>query len=80
MNAIQPFHQSKRKFLPPVRDKSFGRVYADPQVIAGVEKIAIDIFTDLINAGQPLQVVLAAIYVSGLQHAAEAAKEKGNWL
>lgn len=35
-----------------------------------VESIALEIFTDMTNAGASLQATLAAVYLSGMEHAA----------
>jgi hypothetical protein len=40
-----------------------------------VERIALDIFADMSNAGRPLRDVLAAIYLSGVMHALDAGTE-----
>lgn len=40
-----------------------------------VERIALDIFADMSNAGRPLRDALAAIYLSGAMHALDATKE-----
>lgn len=34
-----------------------------------VQRIALEIFCDMSNAGYPLAQIVAAIYVSGLEHA-----------
>lgn len=46
-----------------------------PEQIECVERIALDIFVDMSNAGRPLRDALAAVYLSGAMHALGAAKE-----
>ncbi len=36
-----------------------------------LERLALDIFADMTNAGQTFQAALAAVYFSGMQHAIE---------
>lgn len=36
-----------------------------------LQRVALEIFCDMSNAGYPLQVILGSIYLSGLQHASE---------
>ena len=38
--------------------------------------MVLEMFTDCVNVGQPFQVALLAIYLSGLQHGAAIAKEQ----
>lgn len=40
-----------------------------------IERIVLDIYTDMVNAGCSLQQTLTAIYLSGSQHAVSATKE-----
>lgn len=40
-----------------------------PEQVEAAERMALDIFADMSNAGWPLQKALAAIYFSGIQHA-----------
>lgn len=42
----------------------------------GMTNVALSIFTDCVNVGQPFQTALLAIYLSGLQHGA-ASKQEG---
>jgi hypothetical protein len=39
-----------------------------------VESLSLEVFTTMTNAGASLQETLAAIYLTGFQNAAEAAK------
>lgn len=42
-----------------------------------IEAIALEIFTDMSNAGATLQQTLAAIYLSGMENALEASRDDG---
>jgi hypothetical protein len=43
-------------------------MYIPHEITEGLSKIALEIWTDCVNAGQPFQVALLAVYISGLQH------------
>jgi hypothetical protein len=43
-----------------------------------LQRVALDIFTDMTNAGYGFQQALASIYLSGLQHAAQIIKRQEN--
>lgn len=44
-------------------------IVVKPEMDECLQRIAIEIFNDCVNAGQPFQVALAAIYMSGLSNA-----------
>lgn len=70
MNGLRPLHRSllvKRTALPSNMDR-MGVTLEQRQAFEG---IALEIFTDMTNAGCTLQETLAAIYLSGLVHATE---------
>jgi hypothetical protein len=50
---------------------------ADPEAISEIQSMVLEIFADLTNAGYPLQQVLLAIYLSGLQHATSILAKRG---
>jgi len=72
--ALSPIHSSAFKFRMRARDMTELRMESDQRETC--ERIALGIFTDMSNAGASLQTTLAAIYVSGLQHATEFSKTK----
>lgn len=67
-HAIRPIHHSfgGRPRLPNNMEK----LAVPPEIKDGLTDDALSIWTDCINAGQPLQVALLAVYLSGLQHGA----------
>lgn len=42
-----------------------------------IESIALDIYTDMVNSGASLQETLAAVYLSGCEHAISARSAAG---
>jgi hypothetical protein len=48
------------------------RVTLGKEEVATLERVALEIFADMSNAGQPFQKTLSAIYLSGMQHALAA--------
>lgn len=48
------------------------RIRVPTELHEGLANIALSIFTDCANAGQPFQTALLAIYLSGLQHGSAA--------
>lgn len=42
---------------------------------AALQEMALSIFTDTVNAGHSFQAALSAVYLSGLHHGYEIAKE-----
>lgn len=71
---IQPLHPSMRNSLArgarlrPLGMTSFNTTAEQHEVL---QHVALDIFTDMTNAGAPLQDALASIYFSGLMHGAQ---------
>lgn len=66
MAALRPIHVSiaGRPRLPNRMD----RLPMPPEMAEGMSEIALTIWADCINAGQPFQQALLAVYLSGLQH------------
>lgn len=48
------------------------RAPATPEQVAVMQRIALSVFTDMSNAGFSLRETLAAIYLTGAQHAIAA--------
>ena len=73
-SQLHPGHSSARgRYLNP---QGMTRLPGmAPEQIECVERIALDIFADVSNAGRPLRDVLAAIYLSGVMHALGAQQE-----
>lgn len=68
---LLPQHHSVLARSARVRAPGMATVDCTADVREGMERIALGIFTDMTNAGSTFQQALAAIYVSGLQHAIE---------
>lgn len=62
-------------FRRPPRGMS--RAPADPEMVRAVQRIALDVFTDMSNAGYSLRETLAAIYLTGAENAIAATVERG---
>lgn len=73
MNKLSPLHRSIRgernKFMPRFRPQNMERIGVTEEQRLAMEQVALDIFTDMTNAGCSLQETLSAIYMSGIQHA-----------
>jgi len=54
------------------KPRNMARLDFPPQLTATAAQIALDVFTDVCNAGKTFQEALAAIYVTGLHHGANA--------
>ena len=66
--TLSPLHPSARG--KPVRP--YNMAYAPPMSVETIEtfdRISLEIFTDMANAGRAFQECLTAIYLSGLAHA-----------
>lgn len=48
---------------------------AAPELVRAVQQMALDVFTDMSNAGFSLRETLAAIYLTGAENAIETLKE-----
>jgi hypothetical protein len=74
---IYPLHPSTRAQLAKgyrIRPRNMAVMDIGPEQAAGhsvTQKIAIEIYTDMVNAGASLQETVAAIYLSGLVHGAK---------
>ena len=63
-----------RHSQPSRRPYNMSRIHLSADEREAVERIAIGVFADMVNAGMSFQQALAAIYLSGAQHASEAQK------
>ncbi len=77
MKALMPIHRSVQE--RSARSRGFRPRPGGMNVIAMphearecIESIALDIYTDMVNSGASLQETLAAVYLSGCEHAISA--------
>lgn len=70
---LKPQHKSKVGRPPRPRGMETTRIGVEGREL--IEQIALDIFTDMSNAGATLQQTLAAIYLSGVENALAATKD-----
>lgn len=70
--ALHPIHQSVHLRwlqhgykLRPIGMDSMPVTNEQREVL---ERVCLDIFTDMVNAGAPLQEILSAVYMSGVHH------------
>ena len=70
MSNIRPLHRSIRG--RPRIPHNMDRITIPPDMLEGLTTIAMDSWTDCINAGRPFQDALLAVYLSGLENGAEA--------
>lgn len=73
--TLKSEHHSKLKGRPVPRPKGMASTKVPPEVRQAMEQTALDIFTDMTNAGATLQQTLGAIYLSGIEHTMSALKE-----
>ena len=52
-----------------MKPRGMDRAPATPEQVEAVQRIALEVFTDMSNAGYTLRETLAAIYLTGAQHA-----------
>jgi hypothetical protein len=71
VNALHPVHRSLQGRIGHVRPHNMEHIPCTPEQAEAVERIAIEIFNDVCNAGGTFQSALAACYISGLSHAQE---------
>lgn len=78
--ALHPIHHSVRRVIrnQRLRPSGMAKIEVSPEQSEMLERIALEIFTDMTNAGATLQETLAAIYFSGLVHAEEIIRERNN--
>lgn len=74
MTDLHPIHHSIAG--KPRLPHQMERIAAPPEMVHGLTDIALSIFTDCCNAGQPFQTALLAVYLSGLQHGSALRKEE----
>lgn len=82
-DALRPMHRSvletharARGFRP--RPVNMNTVALPAEARECIERIALGIFTDMVNSGATLQETLAAVYLSGSENALEACREPAN--
>lgn len=72
-SGLCPIHPSllekRSAYSEKPRPHGMSRMTVTAEQRQQVERIALDIFTDMANAGCSLQETLSAIYLSGLQNA-----------
>lgn len=76
--TIRPLHHSYRKVLSHggrIKPSGMERAAMTADMYDDMSEIALNIFTDCTNAGVPFQDAVLAVYLSGLHHGGEAAKE-----
>lgn len=73
LRPVHPsFHMQGGRYWP----RDMERVKNVPrETIEAMERIALDIFTDMANGGWSFQQCLSAIYTSGLQHGQELGRK-----
>lgn len=69
MKTLNPIHSSVMK-KRTIRPHDMERIAVTTEQRETVERVALGIFTDMINAGATFQETLAAIYISGAKHMA----------
>lgn len=76
MPEIFPMHHSMMRMLrnSKIRPRNMSSVLSDEATRESLERISLDIFADMTNAGSTFQQAIAAVYLSGLQHATELSK------
>lgn len=55
------------------------RLFLGPEQREMIERIALSIYTDMVNAGATVQETLAAVYLSGSENALAAYRETPNF-
>ena len=82
-DGLRPMHRSVREvqerargFRP--RPVNMSTVTMPPEARECIERIALGIFTDMVNSGATLQETLAAVYLSGSENALAAYREPPN--
>lgn len=74
-SPLTPVHHSIAARLV-VRPQHMDRVKIPHEIRACLARVALDIFTDMTNTNRSFQDALLSIYLSGLAHGADIAKEK----
>jgi hypothetical protein len=74
MAELHPLHHSMRTHVIRRRPRDMDSCALSHDDHRALTAIALEIFTDCINVGLPMQDALLAVYTSGLQHGSEATK------
>ena len=73
---LAPIHSSRRHHFPARLVQGMDRLKVSPDQLEWLDTLVLGIFTDMSNSGSTFAQILGAIYLSGLNHAVEAIKEK----
>ena len=74
--SISPLHPSLRRFIPRAAPAGMATLSMSNEQHAGLTQIAIDVFTDCVNRGLPMQDALLAVYMTGAENALSATKDE----
>lgn len=74
--SVREVQERARGFRP--RPVNMSTVAMPPEARECIERIALGIFTDMVNSGATLQETLAAVYLSGSENALAAYRETPN--
>lgn len=69
MRALSPLHRSRRAEGRPISPAGLSSIAMTIDQIEAIESVSLDVFTAVCNAGGTIQQALAAVYLSGLEHA-----------
>lgn len=75
-HPLEPVHHSVAAARVRVRPQCMDGVRVPHEMRAALSKVALDIFTDMTNVNRSFQDALLAIYMSGLAHGSEIAREQ----
>ena len=75
MSGLRPLHWSKRQQGRPISPAGLTHIEVSQEQVEALESVALDVFTDMTNSGATLQASLAAVYMTGIQHALTMRKE-----
>lgn len=74
MKAMAPLHWSLRKQGRHIAPAQMSRIEVTPEQAEAVDSLALSIFTAMTNSGATFQQSLAALYLTGMEHAREVMK------
>ncbi len=74
--ALRAIHHSvmakRDKYADRIRPQNMSIISVTSEQRCMLEQVALDIFTDMTNAGATFHQAMASVYLSGLKHATEA--------
>jgi hypothetical protein len=73
---LSPLHISRRLALRHIKPRGMACISLPADHRECIERIALSIYTDMVNAGATLQETLAAVYLSGSENAVQAMKDQ----